>query len=154
MNIESERKLWRWLGVAATVVAVALFAECQWLYYNLADMTRWPLRFGIAGAFSLLSAISFLVTSRILGALQGRAEGSRGTAWKIFALGSIPVGILVIGVEAWRVISMVPRHLTSNHKAVFAAGAFSIVAGLVGIIGERCVAHIAVRGEKARAVGT
>lgn len=150
MDIASEGRLWRAAGILAALVAVGFFAWCQYLFYDSADMTRWPLRLGIGGAFCLLTAISFLVTARILGALTDEPEGRRAASWKVFSYGSVPLGLVVVAVEVLRVQFQAHR-ITSNHKAVFAAGAFILMAGIIGLIGERCVAHITNSGNRSQA---
>ncbi len=140
MDIARERMMWRAAGCLAGVIALGFFIWCQVVYYETADMTRWPLRAGTAGAFFLLTAVCSLVAARILGALQGVSEGWRHIAWKTFSYVSIPLGVLIIGVERLRTMNIHP--LTSNMKAVYIAGAFIIMAGVVGMVGERVVSHV------------
>jgi hypothetical protein len=153
MDLQSERQLWRVLGIVSGLVAAALLARGYYLFWFLGEMTRWPLRIGLAGAFALLGAICFLMTSRILSAIEGTPEGFRGTAWKLFSFVSFPMGVITLSVEMMRLVSERHHPLTSNNKAVFAAGSFMIMAGIAAFAGQRCVHHLlAHRTPEERAV--
>jgi hypothetical protein len=140
MDAARERMLWRAAGCLASLIALGFFVWCQIQYYDKANMLHGPLRAGTAGAFCLLAGVCCFVAARILGAQDGIAEGARAAVWKTFTYGSIPLGVLIVAVE--RVRSMHFHPITSNMKAVYIAGAFVLMAGIVGLVGERVVAHM------------
>lgn len=151
MELSRERSLWRSFGVVAGLAAVGFFAHCEYLYSYQADMGHGPLRSGTAGAFCLLSAIAGFAAARIMGALMGRREGIRGIAWKVFGNVAIPLGVVTIGVERYRTMNVHP--ISSNMKAVYIAGAFAIIAGIVSLAAERCVRQVQAAKTIARAAG-
>lgn len=131
--------MWRAAGCLSSLIAIGFFVWCQIQYYETAEMLHGPLRAGTAGAFCLLAGICCFVAARMLGVLAGIPEGARAAAWKTFTYASIPLGALIIGVERLRSLNVHP--LTANMRAVYIAGAFVLMAGLVGLVGERVVAH-------------
>jgi hypothetical protein len=48
--------------------------------------------------------------------------------------------VLIVAVERLRSMHFHP--ITSNMKAVYIAGAFVLMAGIVGLVGERVVTHM------------
>lgn len=140
MDAARERTLWRAAGCLASLIAIGFFVWCQFQYYDRADMLHGPLWVGAAGAFCLLAGICCFVAARILGAMDRTPEGARAAVWKTFTYGSIPLGVLIVAVERLRSMHFHP--ITSNMKAVYIAGAFVLMAGIVGLVGERVVTHM------------
>ncbi len=147
-SMHRERTMWRMAAVISFVTALGFFGWCQYLYFDTADMTHGPLWAGISGAFCMLTAISCMVTLRILKAAAGRSEGVSATLWKAMAYLAPIVGLAILIGERIRTFHV--AWMTSNMKAVYAAGAFTIIAGVVALVGERCVKFVAGGSDRQR----
>ncbi len=155
MNTLRERQTWRTIGCAVSTIGIGFMVWAAIAFYATKQTGQTPVRAGVIGSFLIAAGIGFLALSRILGAVAGQAEGSRAGMWRALTYFSLPVGAVVIVVETIRKYGDISHYgLTSNVKCVFFAGAFLLLAGVLGLIGERCVHHLAAtpgRGEKARA---
>ena len=146
MKVNTERGIWRWLGLLAVVAGIAVMV---WAFIGVNgafDWDRvWPRRAAM-GAAVALAGVTCLVLSRVLGLFSARGEDHRSSVWTLLTYGAIAVGAIGGFVQAivWNVSVNQLRQaewMTALQKCTFVVLGFLFLAGLVALIGQRAVAR-------------
>lgn len=127
-----------WQGVGAIIgIAGGGFLGYAAGKYGLASIEPKALMLGIGGSFAILCGGACYVAGRALHVEETTLTSREAFLWKALALVCVVAGSVVV-VFAWR------QHgsLLLDRLATGLAGAFSIMFGVVCLVGERVMSHM------------
>lgn len=151
MTRTAEARFWQAIG-ALTALAGGILLAFVFEKYGLASIEPRALAMGLAASFILLAAAACYVAGRALHVAETRLTSLEGFLWKVLAaVGMIAGAVVVVG--AWRQ----QQALELDRLTMALAGAFSIMFGVICLVGQRVMSRMhdaltAERGES-RAAG-
>lgn len=135
MTRTSEARFWQAIGAIAALAGGVLLAY-DFERYGLASIEPKALEMGLAASFILLVAGACYIAGRSLRVSDTRLTPLESALWKVLAAVGLIAGIIVV-VVAWR-----QHGLFLDRLAMGLAGAFSIMFGVLCMLGQRVMRHM------------
>jgi peptidoglycan/LPS O-acetylase OafA/YrhL len=146
MTRTAEARFWQglgaFIGIAGGSVLGYAFAK-----YGPASIEPRALYMGVAGSFTILAGGACYIAGRALHVEETALTATEAFLWKALALVCLAAGATVV-VFAWRQHDV----LVLDRLAMGLAGAFSMMFGVLCLVGERVMSHMhdVLVGEKAK----
>lgn len=136
MTRTAEARFWQALGAIIGITGGG-FLGYAFAKYGLASIEPKALMFGIGGSFTILCGGACYIAGRALHVEESALTSTEAFLWKALALVCLVAGAVVV-VFAWRQHGV----LLLDRLAMGLAGAFSIMFGVVCLVGERVMSHM------------
>ena len=148
MSRSSEARFWQGIG-SLLALAGGLLLAFDFERFGLASVEPKALAMGAAASFILLAAGACYIGGRAMHVGETALTPLEAGLWKALAGVCLVAGTAVV-VLAWRQHGLLLDRVTMG-----LAGSFSIMFGVLCLVGERVMRHMhdALAGEKAKAAG-
>lgn len=136
MTRTAEARFWQAIGAIIGITGGGLLGYA-FAKYGLASIEPKALMLGIGGSFTILCGGACYIAGRALHVEETILTPTEAFLWKTLALVCLAAGAVVV-VFAWR------QHdaLLLDRLAMGLAGAFSMMFGIVCLMGERVMSHM------------
>ncbi len=136
MTRSSEARFWQGVGAGIGVLGGFLFAYTLGRY-GLASIDHRALQYGIASSFIMLAGAAAFLAGRTLHVGETGLTASEASLWMLLA------GVCIIGGAATVVFAKVQHQaLILDRLATRRAGAFSMMFGVMCLLGQRIMSHM------------
>lgn len=135
MSRSSEARFWQAVGATVGVVGALLMAY-DFAEYGFASIVPRALMLGLSGSFLMLAGEAAFLSGRALHVEETVLTGTESKLWIALGLVCIFGGAITVGL-AW-----VERSLILDRLATGLAGSFSILFGVIAVVGQRVMSHM------------
>lgn len=136
MTRTAEARFWQGAGAAIGIAGGFLMAYSLGRY-GLASIDPAALMYGMAASFMMLCGGACYIAGRALHVEETALTSREASLWKTLATVCIVAGGVVV-ISAWRQHSS----LLLDRIATGLAGAFSVMFGVLCLVGERVMSHM------------
>lgn len=136
MTRTAEARFWQGVGAAIGVAGGFLMAY-DFGRYGLASIDPKALMMGAAASFLMLAGGACYIAGRALHVEETELTPREASLWKTLATVCIVAGAVVV-VGAWRESG----EFVLDRLATGLAGAFSMMFGVICLVGERVMSHM------------